>query len=128
LLVSFVLLLIYFFFAFALGSYGLGLSLTLPAGVDISMNTHLKTVKLTLKGKNPVQVRPSSCVPRLIFLIEHAISFMQLDSLSIRGNRIRYYILPDSLNLDALLVEEKKKVTATSSPPHLWLAIQSSAG
>lgn len=57
------------------------------AGVDISMNTHLKQVKMTVKGKNPVN----------------------LDSLSIRGSNIRYYILPDSLNLDALLVEEKKK-------------------
>ena len=27
-----------------------------------------------------------------------------LDTLSIRGNNIRYYILPDSLNLDTLLV------------------------
>ncbi|VAI57803.1 unnamed protein product [Triticum turgidum subsp. durum] len=53
-------------------------------GVDISMNTHLKTVKLTLKGKNPVT----------------------LDHLSVRGNNIRYYILPDSLNLETLLVEE----------------------
>ena len=54
------------------------------AGVDISMNTHLKTVKLTLRNKNPVT----------------------LDHLSIRGNNIRYYILPDSLNLDTLLVED----------------------
>ncbi|URD99627.1 Small nuclear ribonucleoprotein [Musa troglodytarum] len=53
-------------------------------GVDISMNTHLKTVKLTVKGKNPVT----------------------LDHLSVRGNNIRYYILPDSLNLETLLVEE----------------------
>eukprot|EP00808_Paulinella_micropora_P007345 g2445.t1 len=61
------------------------------AGVDMSMNTHLKNVKMTLKGKNPVP----------------------LESLSIRGTNIRYYILPDSLNLDALLVEEtKKKKTA----------------
>ncbi|KAJ9543233.1 hypothetical protein OSB04_022940, partial [Centaurea solstitialis] len=50
-------------------------------GVDISMNTHLKTVKLTLKGKNPVT-----------------------------GNNIRYYILPDSLNLETLLVEETPRV------------------
>ncbi|GJT27390.1 small nuclear ribonucleoprotein Sm D1a [Tanacetum coccineum] len=53
-------------------------------GVDISMNTHLKTVKLTLKGKNPVT----------------------LDHLIVRGNNIRYYILPDSLNMETLLVEE----------------------
>ncbi|URE05834.1 Small nuclear ribonucleoprotein [Musa troglodytarum] len=53
-------------------------------GVDISMNTHLKSVKLTVKGKNPVT----------------------LDQLSVRGNNIRYYILPDSLNLETLLVEE----------------------
>jgi len=56
-------------------------------GVDVSMNTHLKTVKMTLKGKNPVQ----------------------LDSLSIRGNNIRYVILPESLNLDTLLVDDTPK-------------------
>jgi len=60
------------------------------AGVDISMNTHLKTVKLTLKGKVPVA----------------------LDHLSIRGNNIRYYILPDSLNLDTLLVDDTPRVKA----------------
>ncbi|KAL3603645.1 hypothetical protein D5086_004504 [Populus alba] len=69
-------------------------------GVDISMNTHLKTVKLTVKGKNPVT----------------------LDHLSVRGNNIRYYILPDSLNLETLLVEETprvkpKKPTAGTSLP-----------
>lgn len=47
----------------------------------MSMNTHLKTVKMTVKGKNP----------------------MSLDHLSIRGNTIRYIILPDTLNLDNLL-------------------------
>ncbi|OMO89587.1 hypothetical protein COLO4_19677 [Corchorus olitorius] len=57
-------------------------------GVDVSMNTHLKTVKLTLKGKNPVT----------------------LDHLSVRGNNIRYFILPDSLNLETLLVEETPRV------------------
>ncbi len=60
------------------------------AGVDISMNTHLKTVKLTLRGKNPVT----------------------LDHLSVRGNNIRYYILPDSLNLDTLLVDDTPRVKA----------------
>mmetsp|Transcript_8920 Transcript_8920/g.25978 ORF Transcript_8920/g.25978 Transcript_8920/m.25978 type:complete len:118 (+) Transcript_8920:70-423(+) len=53
-------------------------------GVDVSMNTHLKSVKLTVKGRNP----------------------QTLDHLSIRGNTIRYYILPESLNLDALLVDD----------------------
>ncbi|SPT18716.1 unnamed protein product [Triticum aestivum] len=57
-------------------------------GVDISMNTHLKTVKLTMKGKNPVT----------------------LDHISVRGNNIRYYILPDSLNLETLLVEDTPRV------------------
>ena len=58
------------------------------AGVDVSMNTHLKQVKMTLKGKNPVS----------------------LDTLSIRGSNIRYYILPDSLNLDTLLVDDTPKL------------------
>ncbi|KAM9952598.1 hypothetical protein ACTFIW_003201 [Dictyostelium discoideum] len=67
------------------------------AGVDVSMNTHLKTVKLTLKGKNPVN----------------------LDTLSIRGNNIRYFILPESLNLGTLLVDDTPKVKAkkTTSKP-----------
>lgn len=60
------------------------------AGVDISMNTHLKTVKLTLKGK----------------------VLVALDHLSIRGNNIRYYFLPDSLNLDTLLVDDTPRVKA----------------
>ncbi|KAK3598892.1 hypothetical protein CHS0354_036197, partial [Potamilus streckersoni] len=53
-------------------------------GVDVSMNTHLKAVKMTVKNKDPVQV----------------------DTLSIRGNNIRYYILPDSLPLDTLLIDD----------------------
>ncbi|CAL5405218.1 unnamed protein product [Camellia sinensis] len=77
-------------------------TITEREGVDISMNTHLKTVKLTVKGKNPVT----------------------LDHLSVRGNNIRYYILPDSLNLETLLVEETprvkpKKPTAGS----LWAVV-----
>jgi len=33
-----------------------------------------------------------------------------MDHLSVRGNNIRYYILPDSLNLETLLVEETPRV------------------
>eukprot|EP01102_Stenamoeba_stenopodia_P018388 TRINITY_DN6733_c0_g1_i1.p1 TRINITY_DN6733_c0_g1~~TRINITY_DN6733_c0_g1_i1.p1 ORF type:complete len:131 (+),score=34.48 TRINITY_DN6733_c0_g1_i1:353-745(+) len=61
-------------------------------GVDVSMNTHLKTVKMTLKGKNPIT----------------------LDTLSIRGNNIRYFILPDSLNLDTLLVDDTPRNKPTN--------------
>ena len=56
-------------------------------GVDVSMNTHLKNVKMTVKRKDPVQV----------------------DQLSVRGNTIRYFILPDSLPLDTLLVDDSPK-------------------
>jgi len=56
-------------------------------GVDVSMNTHLKSVKMTLKNKEPVQ----------------------LDTLSIRGNNLRYFILPDSLPLDTLLIDDAPK-------------------
>jgi len=52
-------------------------------------------VQVTVKGKNTVKY----------------------DSLSIRGNNIRYYILPDSLNLDTLLIDDapKAKVCRKSS-------------
>ena len=56
-------------------------------GVDMSMNTHLKAVKMTIKGKDPVQ----------------------LESLSIRGNNVRYFILPESLPLDTLLVDDEPR-------------------
>src|SRR5690554_2445890 len=56
-------------------------------GVDMSMNTHLRAVKMTVKNKDPVS----------------------LDSLSIRGSNIRYLILPDSLPLDTLLIDDSPK-------------------
>jgi small nuclear ribonucleoprotein D1 len=57
------------------------------AGVDISMNTHLKTVKMTVRNRDPVQ----------------------LEALSIRGANIRYFILPDTIPLDPLLVNDIPK-------------------
>ena len=49
------------------------------AGVDIAMNTHLKNVKLILKGQ----------------------SAQPLDSMSVRGNQIRY--LTSHITLDSRL-------------------------
>ena len=52
------------------------------------MNTHLKAVKLTVKGREAVN----------------------LDHLTIRGNNIRYFLLPESLPLETLLVDDAPKV------------------
>lgn len=51
------------------------------------MNIAMRTVKYTLKGRDP----------------------MALDAVNIRGNQIRLIILPDSLNLDTLLVDDQPK-------------------
>ncbi|KAJ1552553.1 mRNA splicing protein smd1, partial [Nowakowskiella sp. JEL0078] len=56
-------------------------------GVDMQMNTHLKSVKMTVKNKDPIH----------------------LDSLSIRGNNLRYFILPDSLPLETMLIDDAPK-------------------
>ncbi|CAL4211336.1 unnamed protein product [Meganyctiphanes norvegica] len=53
-------------------------------GVDVAMNTHLKSVKKTVKNQEPVSY----------------------DSLTIRGNNIRYFILPESLPLENLLIDD----------------------
>jgi small nuclear ribonucleoprotein D1 len=57
------------------------------ASVSPQMNTALRTVKMTAKGQNPVS----------------------LDTMNIRGSTIRYFILPDSLPLDTLLVDDAPK-------------------
>ncbi len=58
--------------------------------MDMQMNTHLRTVKMTVKNKDPVS----------------------LDALSLRGSNIRYYILPDSLALDTLLIDDAPRAKA----------------
>lgn len=61
------------------------------AGVDVCMNTHLKSVRMTpYRGATPVE----------------------MDQLSIRGNNIRYVILPDALALDTLLLDDAPKAKA----------------
>ncbi|THY31156.1 Sm-like ribonucleo protein [Aureobasidium pullulans] len=57
------------------------------ASVSPQMNTALRTVKMTPKGRDTIA----------------------LDSMNIRGATIRYYILPDSLPLDTLLIDDTPK-------------------
>ncbi|KAH7170765.1 small nuclear ribonucleoprotein Sm D1 [Dactylonectria macrodidyma] len=57
------------------------------ASVSPQMNTALKTVKMTAKGQEPIS----------------------LDTMNIRGSTIRYFILPDSLPLDTLLIDDQPK-------------------
>jgi len=55
--------------------------------VTPSMNTTLRSVKMTIKNQDP----------------------QSLETMTIRGNLIRYYILPDSLPLDTLLIDDSAK-------------------
>ncbi|EFX04511.1 small nuclear ribonucleoprotein [Grosmannia clavigera kw1407] len=57
------------------------------ASVSPQMNTALRNVKMTPKGQDPVP----------------------LDTINLRGSTIRYFILPDSLPLDTLLVDDAPK-------------------
>lgn len=67
------------------------------AGVDVSMNTHLRSVTVTLKNRDSIN----------------------LDTLTVRGNNIRYFILPESLPLDTLLIDEgpPKRKPGREGPP-----------
>ncbi|EAN90281.1 putative small nuclear ribonucleoprotein [Trypanosoma cruzi] len=49
--------------------------------VEPSMNTHMRHVKITAKGKNPVQA----------------------ETYVVRGNSIRFVILPEAMNTDDVL-------------------------
>ncbi|KAL8742376.1 MAG: hypothetical protein Q9190_005130 [Brigantiaea leucoxantha] len=55
--------------------------------VSPQMNTALRAVKMTPKGRDPIS----------------------LDTINIRGSTIRFYILPDSLPLDTLLIDDAPK-------------------
>ncbi|CAL3968733.1 hypothetical protein PZA11_004722 [Diplocarpon coronariae] len=55
--------------------------------VSPQMNTALRTVKMTQRGRDPIS----------------------LDTINLRGSTIRYYILPDSLPLDTLLIDDAPK-------------------
>lgn len=67
----------------------------------MSMNTHLKSVKMTLKGREPIS----------------------LDTLSLRGNNIRYFILPESLPLDTLLIDDTPRRKAKKKESQ-WMLLQ----
>ena len=64
----------------------------------MSMNTHLKSVKMVVKDKASVT----------------------LDTLSLRGNNIRYFILPENLPLDTLLVDDTPKARAKKREGELY--------
>lgn len=66
-------------------------------GVDHSMNIHMKTVKLQVRGRNPTP----------------------LHALSVRGSTIRYVLLPDSLALDSLLVDDGLRPRRKTNPDKL---------
>lgn len=57
------------------------------ASVSPNMNTALRNVKYTQKGG----------------------SMIQYDNINIRGNEIRYFVLPDALPLDTLLIDDQPK-------------------
>ncbi|KAF7549460.1 hypothetical protein G7046_g8340 [Stylonectria norvegica] len=57
------------------------------SSVSPQMNTALRTVKMTARGQDPIS----------------------LDTMNIRGSTIRYFILPDSLPLDTLLIDDAPK-------------------
>mmetsp|Transcript_128045 Transcript_128045/g.190792 ORF Transcript_128045/g.190792 Transcript_128045/m.190792 type:complete len:113 (-) Transcript_128045:200-538(-) len=63
-------------------------------GVDATMNCHLKKAKVTVRGKNPVSY----------------------STLSVRGSTMRSWLLPESLNLDALLVDDSPKKSVVPKP------------
>ncbi|ODV91557.1 hypothetical protein CANCADRAFT_122 [Tortispora caseinolytica NRRL Y-17796] len=62
--------------------------------VSPSMNTTMKTVKMAIKDRDPVA----------------------LDYINIRGNTIRYIILPDALPLDTLLIDDAPKKKSNTRP------------
>ena len=73
-------------------------------GVDVSMNTHLKSVKMILENKDSVQ----------------------LEILSICDKNMHYFILLDSLPLDTLMIDDDP--TARGHDDHRGRNVATSGG
>ncbi|KAI7826409.1 hypothetical protein BX661DRAFT_198999 [Kickxella alabastrina] len=63
--------------------------------VTIELKNGTQKVKMTVKNREPTS----------------------LDTLSLRGSNIRFYILPDSLPLDTLLIDDAPKPKARKRDP-----------
>ena len=63
--------------------------------VSANMNTTLRGVKMTIRNREPEQ----------------------LEYINIRGNTIRHFILPESLPLDTLLIDDAPKPKTTQQKP-----------
>jgi small nuclear ribonucleoprotein D1 len=74
-------------------------------GVDMSMNTHLKSAKLTPKNGEPISLDFITIRGRF-----YSINICRGNSIHVfLGNNIRYFILPESLPMDTLLVDDAPK-------------------
>ena len=73
-------------------------------GMDVHMNAHLKNVKVTTRQNSGNKSNTNN-------------NPLHLDRMSVRGNSIRYVILPDALPLDTLLVDDRPKANFTMKEP-----------
>lgn len=71
------------------------------------MNLHIQNVKVTEKGARAPKI---------------------MERLSIRGNNVRYVILPDSLNLDTLLVDDTQRIKPIPDGPVAGKAVRGRGG
>lgn len=105
-------------------------------GVDATMNCHLKKVTITVcvqiysvRNNNLSNCRNFNFSDfcfispfEYVFLYSRGKNPVSFPTLSVRGSTMRTWILPESLNLDALLIDDtttksKKAITANVAGP-----------